>query len=251
MTQKITYNRPVVLSVGGFDPSSGAGVLADIKTFEQHKVIGVSATTSITIQNENEFEKVYWLTEKQIEEQLEILFRVYEINVAKIALVENFNSLQFIISTLKRYNAAIKIIFDPILKATAGFSFHENFDRQKLMNDVYLITPNFEEAKKIFNTNEPIEFLSSTKLNSNILLKGGHSKDEKFAVDILFIPKNKTEFKTERLQNTEKHGSGCVLSSAIAANLAMNKNLEQSCELAKNYLQQFLKSNGNKLGFHT
>ena len=66
MTQKITYNRPVVLCVGGFDPSSGAGVLADIKTFEQHKVIGVSATTSITIQNENEFEKVYWLTEKQI-----------------------------------------------------------------------------------------------------------------------------------------------------------------------------------------
>ncbi len=250
MTQKITYNRPVVLSVGGFDPSGGAGVLADIKTFEQHQAIGVSATTCITIQNENEFDKVYWLTEKQIEEQLEILFRVYEINVAKIALIENFNSLQFIISTLKKYNADIKIIFDPILKATAGFSFHDNIDWQKLLSDVYLMTPNFVEAKKIFNTNDPIEFLSSAKLNSNILLKGGHCNDEKFAVDILFTPKNKTEFKTERLQNMAKHGSGCVLSSAIAANLVLGLNLEDACRNAKNYVQQFLKSNENKLGFH-
>jgi hydroxymethylpyrimidine/phosphomethylpyrimidine kinase len=112
------------------------------------------------------------------------------------------------------------------------------------------MTPNFEEAKKIFNTNEPINFLSSAKLNNNILLKGGHNNDENFSTDILFTPKNKTEFKTERLQNAEKHGSGCVLSSAIAANLALNKNIEEACDLSKNYVQQFLSSTKNKLGFH-
>ena len=250
MISKTKYNRPFVLTVAGFDPSGGAGILADIKTFEQCKVIGLAATTSTTIQTENKFEKVYWLRKKQIEEQIEILFSNYSIGVAKIGLVENEEMLLSIIALLKKRNPTIKIIWDTILKSSSGFDFKNNFAVEKILKEVFLITPNYDEAKILFNTDEPEKKIESLKSSCNILLKGGHNKNEKFATDILFADQIEHYFQSPRLKNIEKHGSGCVLSSAIAANLALGSPLIESCNEAKKYVTKFLMSNNNLLGFH-
>ena len=251
MPKKIIYNRPIILSIGGFDPSGGAGISADIKTFEQHNVIGLSVATCITIQNENEFKKVYWLSFKQIKEQIQVLLKSYSIKIIKIGLIKDFKMLNNIISLLKKNIPECKIIFDPILKATAGFSFHKKIALEKIIDNFFLLTPNWLEAKTLFNTDNPVLFFKEHQLNCNLLLKGGHSDNERFATDILFSKKGENIFKSKRLKNIEKHGSGCVLSSSIAANLGLGMNLEKSCENAKKYVFNFLSSNNNRLGYHT
>src|SRR5690606_29234163 len=113
--------RPYILSVAGFDPSGGAGILADIKTFEAYKTIGLGVSTALTYQTEDSFLGLDWQSEKQIDMQLEPLLKRYPIKFAKIGLVESLKSLSQIIEVLKHYNPGMKIIWDPILKASAGF----------------------------------------------------------------------------------------------------------------------------------
>ncbi len=247
----IPYQRPIVLSIGGFDPSGGAGVLADCKTFEVHDVMGISATTCITIQNENVFEKVYWFSQQQIIEQLEILFRVYKIEIVKIGLIENFELLQNLVEFLKQQNPCIKIIFDTVLKSSSGFDFYQNQAHQflKLLNSFYLITPNYFEAQNLFQNIQPEKIIADLKTDCAILLKGGHQVGAE-AIDLLFTNGKIYSFPLPRLIGFEKHGSGCVLSSAIAANLGLQMSLIKSCETAKKYTYHFLLSNKNKLGFH-
>src|SRR5690606_34283761 len=116
--------RPYILSVAGFDPSGGAGVLADIKTFEAYKTIGLGVSTALTYQTEDSFLGVDWHTEKQLEMQLETLLKRYPVEIAKIGLVESLNSLDHILDILQNYRPGMKIIWDPILKASAEFTFH-------------------------------------------------------------------------------------------------------------------------------
>ncbi len=252
-SSKINYQRPVVLSIGGYDPSGGAGVIADAKTFEKHRVLGVCATTCITIQHESVFEKVYWLTQNQIKEQLEILFRVYKIEVVKIGLIENFIQLQWLVKFLKQQNTSIKIIVDPILKSSSGFDFHSH-DVNKwitLVDSIDLFTPNYVEAQILFQHSNPDCVIANLHSTGAILLKNVPLNNTD-AVDWLFENSNRFEFATPRLLGVgfEKHGSGCILSAAIAANLALQISLPKSCRKAKIYTTKVLKSNNNKLGFH-
>jgi hydroxymethylpyrimidine/phosphomethylpyrimidine kinase len=249
---KINYNRPCVLSIAGHDPSGGAGILADIKTFEAHDVLGFGVSTSITIQNEIEFTNVYWLPFQQIKEQIKILFKVYTIDVVKIGLVENLDSLNSIIDVLISLNKNVKIIWDPILKSSTGFNFHNNLDTEKLnivLSKLFLITPNLLEAELLFKTKNAEQLIGNgfgEKIN--ILLKGGHSESDS-ANDVLFYQNQTTIFESKKILNTQKHGSGCVLSAAIASNLAHQQTLEKACLNAKTFISTFLISNENLLGY--
>ena len=251
----MSENRKYVLSIAGFDPSSGAGITADVKTFEQHNVFGLSVITSNTIQNDSEFTKVYWIQPEIIFEQIEILFKKYFIEFVKIGLIENIDFLERIVVKLKEYNSDIKIIWDPILKATAGKEFHNGFEKNKLQNifnSVYLITPNLDEFKILFPdvTNPENELPKILKeLNINLLLKGGHSETEEI-VDTLFFDSNIFKFKGTKFKNYSKHGTGCVLSSAIVSGLANGLTLDKACENAKTYVENFIKSSKTNLGFH-
>ena len=122
-------NRPYVLSIAGYDPCGGAGVLADIKTFETIGVYGLAVTTGITYQNDHKFAGVHWLSKKKIKNQLYPLLEAYKVEYVKIGLIESLEVQSEVIELLLGYNNDIKIIWDPILKASAGFSFHKKISK--------------------------------------------------------------------------------------------------------------------------
>lgn len=248
----ISEKRPTVLTIAGFDPSAGAGVLADVKTFENIGLYGFAVTTSITYQNENKFGDVKWLSLKQIKNQIYPIIELHKIDFVKIGLIENFKTLCALIELLKAHNPSIKIIWDPILRASAGFNFHKKIakkDLKYILKNIFLITPNWKEIQPLSNEKDPIIGAEKIAETCAIFLKGGHNIETP-ATDILFIEDSIEIFHPKHITELEKHGTGCVLSSAITGYLALGNNLHVACELAKEYTYNFLVSNNTKLGYH-
>jgi hydroxymethylpyrimidine/phosphomethylpyrimidine kinase len=244
--------RPYVLSIAGYDPCGGAGVLADIKTFEQIGVYGLAVTTGITYQNDNEFEGVHWLSYIKIKKQLLPLLDAYKIKFVKIGLVENLKVLKKVIRLLKKHNPDIVIVWDPILKATAGFDFHKKLSQKTLrpvLESVSVITPNWNEIRPLSGEKDEVSGAEKIAAYCNVYLKGGHSIETP-ATDMLWIGKRLDILHPEGISELDKHGTGCVLSSAIAAYLALGNSMHHSCVLAKSYTYRLLTSNTTRLGYH-
>ena len=121
----MTKTRPYVLSIAGFDPSGGAGVLADMKTFEQNKVTGMAVVNGLTFQNDSEFEGVKWIETDEIIKQIEILTRKFKFEFIKIGMIKDLETLSILISELRTKNSKLEIICDTILKASACFEIHK------------------------------------------------------------------------------------------------------------------------------
>jgi hydroxymethylpyrimidine/phosphomethylpyrimidine kinase len=249
----MSHPKPFVLSIAGFDPSGGAGILADIKTFEMHHAYGLGACTSITFQNENEFDGLEWVRFISMQKQLEVLFRKYKIEVIKIGLVESFIVLNRLLEALLKLNPGATIIWDPIMKASAGFDFHPDADQSllnEILNKLSLVTPNLPEAVRLVNKgDDPVACAIDLTRHCNVYLKGGHNMTNDVD-DFLFTPSARYRMEGKRIAHGEKHGSGCVLSAAIAANLANGMSLKTSCEEAKIYMNRFLQSSKRLLGYH-
>lgn len=244
--------RPFVLSVAGFDPSGGAGIAADLKTFEQFKVMGQGVTTAITYQNDETFEGVEWLTSQQIERQIRLLCERSSFAVAKIGLVENAETLAFIVDTLLAHNPSIRIVWDPIVRASAGFVFHNDVELQALepvLKKLFLITPNRPEILSFFPALAPEEGAAQMSAFCNVLLKGGHDEQRR-GYDTLFSNGTQRSFRPKAVVRFPKHGSGCILSAGIVAALAAGYPLHRACLLAKNYVTRVLESNPTLLGYH-
>lgn len=245
--------RHYVISIAGFDPSAGAGILSDIKTFENNHVYGLGICSALTIQNDIHFNSVEWIALDTLQKQIDILFERYSIEWVKIGLIENFEILNQVVNYLHSKNNQVKIIWDPILKASAGFQFHTHFNQSSLINlckKIYLIIPNYEEIKTLFPEESEINAAMALSQHCAVYLKGGHRNDDKKSTDCLFIKDETFEFKGVYAKEFSKHGSGCVLSSALLANLAKGCTLPEACELAKKYIQKFLESNHSLLGYH-
>lgn len=240
-----------LLSIAGFDPSGGAGVLADIKTFEANKVHGLGVCTSITYQNDKEFEGLKWLATSEIKKQIDVLARRFSLKWIKIGLIENLDILSSLINYLHQLNPEVIIVWDPILKASAGFVFHDELNREKLINvckKVYLITPNLEEIKQMVPELAAEKGADHLSQYCNVLLKGGHGEGDK-ARDILFEKGLAKLYESDKV-DSQKHGTGCVLSSAILSNLAKGYELKEACREGKEYVTDFIKSDKGLLGFH-
>lgn len=255
--------RSCVLSIAGFDPSGGAGLLADIKTFEQHKVLGMGVVTGLTFQNDSEFDGVQWIETNEIIKQIEVLTRKYTFEFIKVGMLESLESLEKIISNIQHLKA--KIIFDPILKATSGFEIHKTIDKKKIADickNIYLITPNTDEIKILTGEKDEMKGAKELSKYCNVFLKGGHAteqvsgikyqdKQQTIGKDYLFTTEGKLfPYRAKKISETGKHGSGCVLSSAITANLAHGNDLQRSCLKGKDYVTKFLLSNKLLLGYH-
>ena len=244
--------RPCVLSIAGFDPSAGAGILSDIKTFEYTGVYGLGVCSALTFQNDILFENINWISIDDIISQIEVLKKRFDFTAVKIGLIENLQCLDTLVDYLKSVNKNIKIIWDPILEASTGFKFHKEIDQKflkKICSSIYLIIPNWIEVKKLTESDAALEGAEILSQYCNVYLKGGHS-EEKTAKDILFSKNEKHLLEQERINTGSKHGSGCVLSSAITAGLAKGLPLVEACERAKIYVTEFLKSTDYLIGFH-
>lgn len=245
--------KPYVLSIAGFDPSGGAGILSDIKTIEANGGYGFGVISAITCQNDVSFEKVTWLPIDEIKEQIDVLQKRFEIRYIKIGLIESFEVLYQLVTYLKQKIPTSVIIWDPILKASSGFLFHQSLEKElllQILKKIDCVTPNIPEACQLFGDNNLSNRLLEQSGHYNIYLKGGH--DEKpFATDILFARKETYFFTNPRIVNGEKHGSGCVLSAALITELALKNEISTAAKNANRYTNYFLSSNKTLLGYHS
>lgn len=248
--KKAKINRPTVLSIAGFDPSGGAGINADIKTFEAHQVYGFGVCSALTVQNDIEFHSVHWTAPNLMIQQIDLLFQRFDIAVAKIGLIENLAVLQQITQHLKSLNPNIFIVWDPILKASAGFEFHQKIEAillKDLCKNIDLITPNRPEFNQLFPNLTPEKV--TQKFQCHLLVKGGHQQGE-FSTDVLAQVDAPIQHIQQARSPYDKHGTGCVLSAAIAANLSLGYDLFTSCTHAQAYVLRFIDSDVGLLGFH-
>jgi len=245
--------RKYVLSIAGFDPSGGAGVLADIKTLEAHKVYGLGVISANTFQNDNEFKSVDWMPLEKILEQIDILRQRFSFEYIKIGLVESLETLLKIVEHSLRMSASCQVIWDPILKASAGYEFHKTINQkllESILSKIYLITPNSKEAELLGNKENAEDNASYLSKYCHVLLKGGH-RAEKIGYDTLYLKGGKQfSFRPKEKNIFPKHGSGCVLSSAITANLAKGEGLQRACLIGKEYTERILKSNKSLLAYY-
>ena len=238
------------MSIAGYDPSGGAGLLADIKTFEQLKVQGLGVCMAMTLQTESQCLSLNWQPLEEILKSIDILMKNYHVEAIKIGVVKDAEFLTEIVKTIKYNNPEAKIVWDPVLKSTSDFSFFDLNTISELGNvlkQIDLITPNYNEYEIL----QKFNLFKNARNSCSILIKGGHRKD-KLGTDILM--ENGKEIliqpNDETLVFYPKHGSGCVLSSAIASYLALGKNVEEACQNGKLYIEKFLTSNPTLLGFH-
>jgi hydroxymethylpyrimidine/phosphomethylpyrimidine kinase len=232
---------PLALTLAGFDPSAGAGLAADIKAFAALGVYGQAVCTALTIQNENEFKSPGWVSAEKILEQLEILFAARELKFVKIGLIETSDTLEKLMDFLQQTSPGAYILWDPIIRASAGFEFHADAEPwEKLLPRISLVTPNAPEAQFL-------DVLHGHPQTA-VLLKGGHAARSHESTDTLFWNGKHWRFSTPRIA-TERHGSGCTLSALILANLALGQTLPEACENAKNKMQKFFQNGSGKLGF--
>ena len=249
----MTLLNPYVLSIAGFDPSAGAGILSDIKTIEANGGYGFGVITAITCQNDIAFEKVTWLSLTEITEQIDVLQKRFEILYIKIGLIESLEVLYRLVNYLKQKIPEAVIIWDPILKASAGFVFHRSIEREllyQIFKNITCVTPNIPEAIQLFGAGNLSEILLAQSDKYNVYLKGGHT-DNTNVTDILFTQNQTHLFTNQRITKGEKHGSGCVLSTAFTTQLAMGKDLLTAAGNANTYTNSFLSSNDTLLGYHS
>ena len=247
------YNRPIAITIAGFDPTGGAGVLADVKTFEQHRVLGMSVLTGTTIQTESEFLEVNWFSAAAVIRQLEPLLENYQTLFFKIGIVSSLEMLEEIVVWLKTRIPDCQLVWDPVLAASSGFELHDAFEKDtliRILKQIQLITPNVPEVRKLAGLEDEIEAAFHLGKYTNVLLKGGHSAVRE-GIDLLIQNGVPQEIPTQiQAKKQAKHGSGCILSSAITANLALGKALPEACLEAKKYIEERLASNPNLLAYH-
>jgi hydroxymethylpyrimidine/phosphomethylpyrimidine kinase len=249
----MSTNRPFVVTIAGFDPSGGAGVLADVKTFEQHSVTGFAINTANTIQTENEFFEIEWTDLTFVLRSIKVLFKSYTVQAVKIGIVPSLDYLKEIVFAIKRLSPKTKIVWDTVLKSTTKFSF-TTIENQtvliEILEKIDLITPNYNEILQLSQKDSDARAIAITLSKyCAVLVKGGHNPDE-IGIDYLYMENGVFKLLPKETLVSEKHGSGCVLSAAITANLALKQDLQIACSTAKIYIETFLQSNKTKLGYH-
>lgn len=248
----MSEKRKYALSIAGFDPSGGAGLLADIKTFEQHKVYGLSISTAQTLQTEHRFYSIQWMPINEVLKAMNVLLQGYKVEYAKIGIVPSFDYLFKVVSHIKKISPETKIIIDPVIKSSTGYDFQADDNKENLiavLQNTYLLTPNISEVQLLTHIENPDTAARELAQYCNVLLKGGH-RDDAPGVDHLYTNGETIVLKPKTKDVAPKHGSGCVLSAAITANLTLGYDLKESCIRAKKYVEKFLQSNPSMLGYH-
>jgi hydroxymethylpyrimidine/phosphomethylpyrimidine kinase len=243
-------NRAYVMVFAGHDPGAGAGLLADIKTIEQNKVYAFGVATAITVQDDEKCYEVSWIDIDKIIAQAEPLIKKFKPVVIKTGIVNGIEMLKAIIDYCKKMIPDCKIVVDPVLASSNGHNFAMDGNKYKAVLDkCHLITPNWNEVKKISGNDNALEGAKELSVQCAVLLKGGHSNTP--GTDYLVRHGKTLAMKAGKGNFYSKHGSGCVLASAVAASLAKGYDLHRACIRGRNYVQQFLSSDISLLGIHS
>lgn len=232
------------LTIAGSDSCGGAGIQADIKTMTMNGVYAMSAITALTAQNTTGVTGISEVTPDFLEEQLDRIFTDIRPDAVKIGMVSATALIEVISRKLREYGAQ-KIVLDPVMVATSGAVLISGDAvaalKSELLPIATLATPNIPESEalsgiKILSETDMLKAaqLISEKYGCAVLCKGGHSLND--ANDLLWQNGEYRWFRGRRIENSNTHGTGCTLSSAIASNLAKGFSLEESVERAKEYI---------------
>ena len=232
------------LSIAGSDSSGGAGIQADIKTMTVNGVYAMSAVTALTAQNTTGVTGIFEVTPEFLAQQIDAVFVDIPPDAVKIGMVSSGELIKVIAEKLKEYNAK-NIVVDPVMVSTAGSRLMKEEALQTLESSLIplatVITPNIPEAGILsgMKIQNPEDMTAAAKqigdrFGCAVLLKGGHSVSD--ADDLLYSSGDCKWFRGKRINNPNTHGTGCTLSSAIAANLAKGCDLETAVERAKEYI---------------
>lgn len=233
----------VVLTIAGSDSSGGAGIQADLKTFEAFGVFGTSALTVLTAQNTSGVRSIEEVSVKFIKEQIQAVLDDFDVAAIKIGMLyskEIIDAVAQMIIPLK-----IPIVLDPVFISKVGSPLLQEDAveaMKKLFEYVTLITPNMHEANKLFGYEygDSDSLIELTKAPCPVLIKHQvlEMSESNVSVDQLFFKHEKRVFQSPLLETTNLHGTGCSYSSAIAANLALGKTLEEAIAISKEFVYQ-------------
>jgi|SRR5690606_134840 len=235
-----------VLSIAGTDPTGGAGIHADIKTFSANGAYAMAAITAVVAQNTQAVRAVVALEPDFVGEQIDAVFEDVRVDAVKIGMVANAEIAEVIAERL-RHHGATNIVLDPVMVAKSGDCLLDpdavSAVRELLVPLATVITPNLPEAGVLLDV-EPEWTLAEMRARVGdlrklgpewVLLKGGHLEGSVESIDLLHGPSGTVELSAGRIQTRNDHGTGCTLSAAIAA-LLPTHSMEDSVRAAKNYM---------------
>lgn len=235
----------IVMSIAGVDPSGGAGVFADLKTFQAIGVYGCGIVTALTAQNPYKFFSTLAISPEYIEEEIDSVMDSYEVEFIKTGMLYSPEIIKLVSRKIKEYD--LKAVVDPVMVATSGGDLTKH-DIAKALNryllpQAILTTPNIAEAEKLTGleiNNKEDAIKASGKIICDSLITGGHLD----GINTINISGNITTIKQELIKTDNLHGTGCNLSSAIVAYLAQNNDLKTSILNSLDYVYEGIK-NGN------
>jgi hydroxymethylpyrimidine kinase/phosphomethylpyrimidine kinase len=245
----IMNDRPVCLSIAGLDPSGGAGIIADVKTFSAFGCFGAAAVSSVTFQNTTGVFGSVHQTDESVRMQVEAVLEDYHVAAAKTGMLP---TPEIIVETARVLSAGniANVIVDPVVRSTSGFDLIDDDALRSLIGTLFpiarVVTPNIPEAERIcrmtIKSEADIDEAGKQMLSmgaASVLIKGGHisnADSEGKAVDHLFAEGVHTRFESAFIQTTSTHGTGCTLSAAITANLALGRSLTEAVQIAKDFV---------------
>ena len=245
---------PVCLTIAGLDPSGGAGILADIKTFSAFDCFGAAAIASITFQNTTGVFGAVHQSGDEVRRQVEPIIEDYEIAAVKTGMLPTADVIEAVSDLVKKMGGA-RFVVDPVVRSTSGFDLIDNDALQSLTRVLFpladLITPNRPEAERIsgiaIETRSDVEEAARIMRSmgaANVLIKGGHphAGSQRKATDYLFIGDELHILEGDFIETTATHGTGCTLAAAITANLALGKTLIEAVRIAKEFVTRAIRS---------
>ena len=235
------------LSIAGTDPTGGAGIQADLKTFGALGAYGMAVVTAVVAQNTQAVRVVSPLAPELVQAQLEAVFEDVTVAAVKIGMVANAGIAEAIAEVLARHRPPF-VVFDPVMAASTNKRLMNESDLERirtvLLPQVSLLTPNLKEAARLLGIAQPVDeagmhaCLPALQALGvpNVLLKGGHlAEDAPESTDLLATPEGVIRLSAPRIATRHGHGTGCTLSSAIAA-LWPQHGLEKATRMAKDYV---------------
>ena len=235
----------IVMSIAGADPSAGAGVFADIKTFQALGVYGCGVITALTAQNPHKMFSLKAIETNYIEKQIDAVLDSYDIEYIKTGMLYSKEIIKSVSKKIKEYN--LKAVVDPVMVATSGGELAKNnlshCLHKYLLPNAILTTPNVSEAEKLTGikiTNEDEAKKACKKLGKtcNNIITGGHLD----GTNIISIDSEITTLKQKLIKTDNLHGSGCNFSAAIVSYLSKNNNLKTSILKASDYTYESIKN---------
>lgn len=239
---------PKVLSIAGSDPSGGAGIQADLKTFSALGAYGMAAITALTAQNTQGVAGVYELPAEFVAKQIETVFEDIEVNAVKIGMAGSPETIKAIAGVLKKYKPRF-VVLDPVMVAQSGDRLISDESiaalKKYLLPLATIVTPNIPEAEVLLGkkigaalTEAAIELVGMGA--ASVLLKGGHMQGP-IAIDVYADHHGRSVLESARVKTKNNHGTGCTLASALACFLAQGIDGEQAAIKAKDYITNALR----------